>query len=89
MKKVLSIWEGGFWEFDLPEKFSKAEEAHEVEGGFNFLDGPVENPKTRHIGFLPSEHWLRDISEESEEDEEAEEDEESLNIKQSGMFRQF
>ena len=69
MKKVISIWDEGFALFNLPEGFEETQEAHEVEDGFNMLDGPVENINTKYIGFLPRECWIRDIEE--EEDEEA------------------
>ena len=69
MKKVISIWDEGFALFNLPEGFEEAQEAHEVEDGFNFLDWPCENKDTKFLGFLPRECWIRDI-EEDEDDEE-------------------
>ena len=58
MKKKLSVYEGGFAWFKLPEGFEEAQEAHEVDGGFNLFDWPCENSETNFIGFLDSEHFL-------------------------------
>ena len=82
MKKIIPIYEEGFWEFELPEGFEEAQEAHEEDWGFNILDGPCENPKTTLIGFVPSECWLRDVEEEEEEDEE-------LSIQFDWILKQF
>ena len=64
MKKKLSIYEGGFAWFELPEGFEEAQEAHEEDCGFNLFDWPCENKDTQFIGFLDSEHFL--LSEEEE-----------------------
>ena len=61
MKKIISVFEEGLWEFDRPEKFSNAEEAHPTEGWFNLLDGDVSNPETEFIGFIDGDAMIREV----------------------------
>ena len=69
MKKIISIFEEGFWEFELPEGFEEAQEAHEVEGWFNLLDGPCENVSTNFLWFVDKEYFISDAEEDDEEEE--------------------
>lgn len=82
MYKKISVYEDWFALFQLPKGFEEAQEAHEVEGWFEFLDWPCENLETTSIWFLDSECFIKDIWEEQagEEDED---------IQFNWMFKQF
>ena len=63
MKKIIYIYENWYWEFELPEEFAEAEEAHEVEGEgvFELLDWPCEDLESVNLGFIEDECLIRVI----------------------------
>ena len=82
VRKILSVYEEWFAEFLLPEGFEEAQEAHEVEHGFNLLDWPCENLDSIFLWFVDSECFIKNVYE-----EEAEKEIEELILK--WMFKQF
>ena len=81
MYKIISIYEDWFGLFQIPEGFEEAQEAHEVEGWFQFLDWACENLETTLVWFLDSDCFIREIGEENEEEVEE--------LILNWMFKQF
>ena len=69
MKKILRIYDVGFWEFEIPEEFSEAVEAHPVEHWFNLLDGSVEDLDSIFIWYVEADCLIRDVELKEKEEE--------------------
>ena len=60
VRKILSVYEEWFAEFEIPEEFSEAEQANPTDGWFYLLDWDIDNVNSQFLGFVDSDRFIRE-----------------------------